>query len=276
MTPPLIVNLAPTGMVPTRETAPHVPLTAEEIVADAAECAALGASIVHVHARDAAGAPTHRAEAFAPIVEGIRAIDPALVVCVTCSGRRVSELELRAEVLSLDGAAKPDMASLTLGSNNFLREASVNPPEVIRGLAAAMRERGIRPELEVFEPGMVAFGRRLVEEGLIDEPCYVNVLLGSPGTAPLSPAMLAAFLAEIPPAWTWALAGIGRFQLDAMLLAVATGGHVRVGLEDNVWLDRGRTEPATNAALVRRVAAAAELAERPLATPAETRALLGL
>jgi uncharacterized protein (DUF849 family) len=276
VTPPLIVNLAPTGMVPTRETSPHVPLTTEEILADVAGCAALGASIVHVHARDADGVPTHRADAFAPIVEGIRAIDPELVVCVTCSGRHVTELELRAEVLTLEGAAKPDMASLTLGSNNFLHEASVNPPQVIRGLAEEMRARGIMPELEVFEPGMVAFGRRLAHEGLIDEPCYVNILLGSPGTAPLSPAMLAAFLAEIPPAWTWALAGIGRFQLDAMLLAVAAGGHVRVGLEDNIWLDRARSEPATNTALVRRVVAAAELAERPPATPAETRALLGL
>ena len=89
MTPSLVVNLAPTGMVPTRETSPHVPLTTAEILADVAECAALGASIVHVHARDEDGRPTHRAEAFAPIVEGIRALDPALVVCVTCSGRRV-------------------------------------------------------------------------------------------------------------------------------------------------------------------------------------------
>lgn len=272
MTRPLIVNLAPTGMVPTRETAPHVPLTTGEILADVAACAERGASIVHVHARDADGAPTHRAEAFAPIVEGIRAIDPQLIVCVTCSGRHVSSLEARAEVLSLG----PDMASLTLGSNNFLRQASVNAPDVIRGLAAEMQRRGVAPELEVFEPGMVAFGRRLVEEGLLPERCYANVLLGSPGTAPLTPAMLAAFLSEIPREWTWALAGIGRFQLDATLLALATGGHVRVGLEDNAWLDRERTRPATNAALVQRVADLAELAERPLATPAEARALLGL
>lgn len=272
MAPPLIVNLAPTGMVPTRETAPHVPLTTEEILADVAACAELGVSIVHVHARDGDGAPTHRADAFAPIVEGIRAIDPELIVCVTCSGRHVSALEARADVLSLD----VDMASLTLGSSNFLRQASVNAPEVIRGLAEEMRRRGILPELEVFEPGMVGFGRRLVEEGLLPERCYVNVLLGSPGTAPLTPAMLAAFLGEIPREWTWALAGIGRAQLDAALLALGTGGHVRIGLEDNVWHDRARSRPATNAGLVERVAALAELAERPLATPAQARDLLGL
>jgi 3-keto-5-aminohexanoate cleavage enzyme len=272
VTSPLIVNLAPTGMVPTRESAPNVPLTTDEILADVAACAALGVSIVHVHARDADGAPTHRAEAFAPIVEGIRAIDPELIVCVTCSGRHVSSLEARAEVLSL----RPDMASLTLGSNNFLDQASANAPGVIRGLASEMQRRGVLPELEAFEPGMVAFGRRLADEGLLPDRVYVNLLLGSPWTAPLTPAMLAAFLSEIPPSWTWALAGIGRHQLDATLLAVATGGHVRIGLEDNVWLDRARSKPATNEALVSRVAALAELAERPLATPAEARAILGL
>jgi 3-keto-5-aminohexanoate cleavage enzyme len=272
VTSPLIVNLAPTGMVPTRETAPHVPLTTEEILEDVAACAALGVSIVHVHARDAEGAPTHRAEAFAPIVAGIRAIDPELIVCVTCSGRAVSSLEARSEVLALDA----DMASLTLGSNNFLRQASVNAPEVVRGLATEMQRRGILPELEVFEPGMVGFGRRLAEEGLLPERPYVNVLLGSPWTSPLSPAILAAFLSEIPREWTWALAGVGRFQLDAVLMALAAGGHVRIGLEDNVWFDRERTQPATNAALVQRVAGLAEIAERPLATPAQARALLGL
>jgi uncharacterized protein (DUF849 family) len=274
--PPLIVNLAPTGMVPTRETTPHVPLTADEILRDVEACRALGISIVHVHARDADGAPSQRPEDFAPIVEGIRRIDPELIVCVTCSGRVNPSLDARAAVLDLTGDAKPDMASLTLGSNNFVRQASVNAPDVITGLAERMRERGIAPELEVFEPGMMALASHLAERGLLQPPHYANILLGNPGTAPLTPAMLAAFLAVAPPQTTWALAGIGRFQLDAALLAVAAGGHVRIGLEDNVWHDRARTRLATNAELVERVARAAELAERPVSTPAETRALLGL
>lgn len=273
---PLIINLAPTGMVPTKATSPHVPVTCDEILADVAACAALGASIIHVHARDADGRPTHRAEAFAPIVEGIRAIDPELVVCVTCSGRHAPRLEERAEVLDLTGAAKPDMASLTLGSNNFARQESVNAPATIRGLAAMMLERGIRPELEAFEPGMVAFAARLVEEGLIPERCWLNILLGNLGTAPLTPAMLGAFLSLVPAGWSWALAGLGAFQLDATLTAIAAGGHVRVGLEDNAWFDRARTRHATNADLVRRVADAASLAERPLASPGEVRRMLAL
>jgi uncharacterized protein (DUF849 family) len=273
---PLIINVALTGMVPTKDTTPHVPMSAGEILEDVARCQELGASIVHLHARDEYGRPTHRAEQFAPLVEGARAIDPELVVCVTCSGRRVSSLEQRAEVLELDGAAKPDMASLTLGSNNFMTGPSVNPPEVIRGLAQRMRERGVAPELEVFEPGMASFGRHLAREGLLPDACYVNVVLGSLGTSPLSPFPLAAFLGEIPASWTWALAGVGRFQLDANATAIALGGHVRVGIEDNIWFDRERTAHATNADLVGRVARLAALLERPLATPADVRVRLGL
>lgn len=132
------------------------------------------------------------------------------------------------------------------------------------------------PELEVFEPGMVGFGRRLLEEGLLPARCHVNVLLGGPGTAPLTAASLASFLAEIPDGWSWGLAGIGRHQLDATQVAIGLGGHVRVGLEDNIWWDRGRTRLATNPELVERVARLAELADRPLARPREARAAIGL
>ena len=273
---PLIINLALTGMVPTKEMTPHVPVTTAEILADVAECAALGVSIVHVHARDENGIATHRREYFAPIIEGIRRINSELVVCATCSGRYVSELEKRSDVLGLTGDAKPDMASLTLGSNNFSKEASVNSPSVIRGLATRMKDAGIKPELEAFEPGMVHFGRHLVTEGLIDEPCYLNVLLGNLGTAPLNVSLLGAFISQIPDSWTWAVAGIGRFQLDANALAIAAGGHVRVGLEDNIHFDRARTVLASNAQLVQRVVRLAELHERPIATPKDVRERLQL
>jgi uncharacterized protein (DUF849 family) len=275
-TSPLIVNLAPTGMVPTRQMTPHVPLSTQEILDDVARCAALGATIIHLHARDATGVPTTRAECMAPLVEGVRAIDPDLVVCVTTSGRFAKGLDDRAAVLDLTGSARPDMASLTLGSNNFVQQASVNSPDVIRGLAERMRERGIKPELEVFEPGMLTFGHYLAEKGIIEGSWYVNVLLGNLGTSPATPGALAAFLSLLPARAVFAVAGIGRFQTAANMMGIAAGGHVRVGLEDNIWWDRGRTTLATNAALVGRVRELAELAERPLATPAQTRALLGL
>lgn len=263
-------------MVPTKDQTPHVPVTAGEVLRDVERCRALGASVIHVHARDESGRPTHRKEVFRPIVEGIREIDPELVVCVTCSGRSVTGLEQRAEVLELDGDARPDMASLTLGSNNFRTQASVNSPEVIRGLARWMQDAGVQPELEVFEPGMLAFAQRLVVEGLLPEHCYVNVLLGNLGTSPLTPASLASFLAVLPHGWTWALAGIGSYQLEANAMALALGAHVRTGLEDNTWHDRERTELATNPGLVERIVRMAELLDRPIATPAWTRARLGL
>lgn len=263
-------------MVPTRQDTPHVPLTTGEILADVERCRPHGLAIVHVHARRADGTPSQQPEDVAPIVEGIRAIDPELIVCVSCSGRVEPALEARAAVLDLDGAAKPDMASLTVGSNNFLRQASVNAPDVVVGLAERMRERGIKPELEAFEPGMLAYAAHLAARGVLEGPHYVNILLGNPGTAPPTPAMLAAFLSAMPAETTWALAGIGHFQLDATLLAIAAGGHVRIGLEDNIWLDRERTRLATNEALVARVGQLAELAERPLATPAQARELLDL
>ena len=273
---PLIINLAPTGMVPTKAMTPHVPLSPQEIVDDVARCAALGATIIHLHARDAEGRPTTRAEYMAPLVEGVRSVDPELVVCVTCSGRFANSVDERGAVLELSGAAKPDMASLTLGSNNFVQQASVNAPETIRGLATRMHMHGIKPELEVFEPGMLTFGRYLAEKGLIDGPWYVNVLLGNLGTSPATPGALASFLALLPQDSVFAVAGIGRFQTAANLLGIASGGHVRVGLEDNLWWDRDRTVLATNAQLVERVCRMADVAERPIATPAETRALLGL
>jgi 3-keto-5-aminohexanoate cleavage enzyme len=273
---PLIVNVALTGMVPMPDRAPHVPITTEQILEDVERCARLGASVLHVHARGGDGRPEWRRDAYAPIVEGIREIDPHLVVCATTSGRLEGAIDRRADVLELEGPARADMASLTLGSNNFRDSASVNPPEVIEELARRMRSRGIRPELEAFEPGMVRHGAVLAERGLIAEPAHVNFLLGGSGTAPLTVPSLSAFLAELPAGWSWALGGIGRHQLAANLLAIPLGGHVRVGLEDNIWFDRERKRPASNSDLVERIARAAELAERPLATPAEARRLLGL
>jgi uncharacterized protein (DUF849 family) len=273
---PLIINLAPTGMVPTKAMTPHVPLSPQEIVDDVGRCAELGASIIHLHARDEQGRPTTRPEYMAPLVEGVRSVDPELVVCVTCSGRFATSVDERGAVLDLTGAAKPDMASLTLGSNNFVQQASVNAPDTIRGLASRMHERGIKPELEVFEPGMLTFGHYLAEKGLLGGPWYVNVLLGNLGTSPATPGALGAFLALMPPECVFAVAGIGRFQTAANLLGLAAGGHVRVGLEDNIWWDRDRTTLATNAQLVERVRRMADIAERPIATRTETRAALGL
>ena len=144
--PPLIVNAALTGMIPTKADNPNVPVTPEEIAADAAACVEAGASVVHLHARDEDGRPTWEPDAYRRVVAAVREHAPDVLVCVSTSGRVFPDLERRAAVLELDGDAKPDFASLTLGSLNFPRQASVNEPATIRGLAERMAERGIVPE----------------------------------------------------------------------------------------------------------------------------------
>ena len=273
---PLIVNAALTGMVPSRADNADVPLTPEEIAADAERCVRAGASVVHLHARDDDGSATYRAEVYAEIVAKVRERCPDVVVCVSTSGRVHKTFEERSEVLDLDGHLKPDMASLTLGSLNFPRQASVNEPEMIRRLAERMAERGIVPELEVFDVGMLDTAVYLVQRGVLRPPLYVNLLLGSLGTLSATPFNLALLTEKLPPGATWAAAGIGRFQFSMNALAIAMGGHVRVGLEDNLWLDVEKKRPATNRTLVERLVQVATAMERAIATPAQAREIIGL
>ncbi len=273
---PLIINAAITGMVPRRAQVPHVPVTAEQIVADAVACVDAGAAILHLHAREPDESPAWRRSAYAEFIPAIREQRPEAVICVSTSGRDVAELEKRADVLALEGDAKPDMASLTLGSLNFRTSASVNAPDTIVALAERMTERGIAPELEVFDTGMAYLAAELEDRGVLHGPLYANLILGSVNTAPATARDLAHLVDALPPGTTWAAGGIGPFQLPMNAMAVFMGGHVRTGLEDNPTLDPERTVAATNRALVERVAALAGTAGRPLATPAEVRERLGL
>jgi 3-oxoadipate:acetyl-CoA acetyltransferase len=273
---PLIVNLAGTGMVPNKADNPSVPQSPEEIAGDILHCVAAGAAVAHIHARDEDGRPTHRKEVFREIVARVRAGVPETIICVTTSGRLVKSVEQRAEALDLDGAEKPDMASLTLGSMNFPRQASLNAPKTIRNLADRMRERGIVPELEVFDMGMLDYAKYLIERRVLREPFYFNFLLGSLGTLSASPLHLSLLAREVPSGATWAAAGIGRYQLPVNAMAVTMGGHVRVGLEDNLFMDPSKTEPASNVALVERVVGIARAVGRPVASAREARTRIGL
>jgi 3-keto-5-aminohexanoate cleavage enzyme len=273
---PLIINAALTGMVPTKVDNAALPVTPEEIAVDAERCARAGASIVHLHARDREGRPTYRSDVYAEIVAGVRERCPDVIVCVSTSGRVFKTLEERSAVLDLDGDVKPEMASLTLGSLNFPTQASVTEPEMIARLAERMTERGIVPELEIFDLGMVDYARYLVDRGLLRPPLYFNLLLGSLGTLSASALNLGLLIDALPPGATWAGAGIGRFQLAVNAMAIAAGGHVRVGLEDNLWLDTDKAQPATNVALVERLVAIARASEREIAVPQEARKIIGL
>jgi uncharacterized protein (DUF849 family) len=276
MTDELIVNLAPTGMVPTRADSPHVPITSEEVAADVRRCRDAGASMVHLHPRDGLGAPTQSSARAAEFIVAVRSAVPDIVVCITTSGRQDPELDPRAAVLDLEGAARPDMASLTLGSLNFPKQASINAPATIQGLAERMRERGIVPEWEVFDFGMLDYAAYLRERGLLGDPVYVNVLLGSLGTLAATPLNLALMVDRLPAGAIWAATGIGRFQRRVTQWAIAMGGHVRIGLEDNLWFDDDRKDLATNARLVERVVSVARSMGREPATPDAVRLRLGM
>lgn len=168
------------------------------------------------------------------------------------------------------------MASLTLGSMNFATSASINEPKMITQLATIMLAEGIKPELEIFDAGMVNFAKILIDKGLLTPPFYFNILLGNPSTAQATLLQLATILSELPAQTIWSLGGIGRFQARSNALGVVMGDGVRVGLEDNLWWDLERTKLATNAELVQRIVCQAEALNRTIATPLEARARLGL
>ena len=274
----LIVNLAPTGAVADARKNAAVPIRADAIVADVRTCARLGAAMIHLHVRDEAGRPSCDPERFRYLIERIRATPEGreLVLCVTTSGRHGQTLEQRAAVLELAGSSKPDMASLTLGSLNFMTGASVNSPDDIRFLAWRMLERGIKPELEVFDLGMIHFAKLLIGEGLIQPPFYFNLLLGNVAGAQVSLGDVAALANNLPAESIWSLAGIGRCQKPAIALGCVMAPGVRIGLEDNLWLDPGKRIPATNPSLVGWLSALARAYGRPLASVAEVRSLLHL
>jgi len=273
----MIINFTPTGMIPTREMTPHVPLTPQEIASDILQCAELGSSMVHIHARDKDGSNTYKKEVYRDIITRVRKQNPDIVIVVSTSGRTFADFEKRAEVLELDGEAKPDMASLTLGSINFNKVASINPPEVILKLARRMKERGIKPELEVFDLGMVNCARYLIGKGLLDPPYYFNFILGNIAAAQASLLHLGLLIRELPENSFWSVGGVGRWQKTMNAIGVVSGeGGVRVGLEDNIWYDDKRTVLATNAMLVERVVQLAALVDRPLATARDARDMLEL
>ena len=271
----LIINAAVTGMVPTRQDSPHVPLSPDEIAADVRRCRDAGAAIVHLHARDDDGRPTYSAAIYREILRKVRNCVPDIVLCVSTSGRVHKTFEQRSEVLEIDDP-RPEMASLTLGSMNFAREESVTSPEMISRLALRMVERGIVPELECFELGMAEYSHYLIRRNVLKPPYYCNILLGSLGTLSAGAFNLACMVRALPAGTTWAAAGVGSFQSEVNALAITMGGHVRVGLEDNLWLDRERGIHATNASLIERVTQVARAVGRDIATPAEARAMIGL
>lgn len=273
----LIINFTPTGMIPTKEMTPHVPITVEEIVEGVHRAVDIGITMVHLHARDEfTGEPTYRAEVYGQIIEGIRSFSKDLVSCVSLSGRTFNEFEKRVDPLWLDGDLKPDMGSLTLSSLNFNKIVSMSSPEMIQRLAKEMKSQGILPELEAFDTGMVNYAKYLERKGILEPPHYFNLLLGNIACAQANLLHAGVMVCDLPNNSVWSLAGIGNAQLKMNSVAIALGGGVRVGLEDNIWFDNQRTRLATNNDLLNRVHQLAKANEREVMSSAKLRKILNL
>ncbi len=236
-------------MLPTKTITPHVPVSPAEIIEQTHEANELGITIVHVHARNDDGTPTYRTDVYQNIFEGIRRHCPDLIICASTSGRNWPDFEKRSEVIEL----KPDMCSLTLSSHNFVTQASLNEPRMIKMLAEKMKEYGVIPELECFDMGMINYGLYMIKKNILDGPYYWNLLFGNIAGFQPTLSQMGIALNEIPKDHHVGLTGVGKYQLTINAVAVAMGYGVRVGLEDNIWWDQDRKRMCSNIDLIRRI-----------------------
>jgi 3-keto-5-aminohexanoate cleavage enzyme len=239
----------------------------------AAEAVQAGATVIHLHVRDAAGRPTQDASTFEAAVLAIRQRTDVIVQVSTGGAVGMAPEERLQPVLGLTGKAKPDMASLTTGTCNFGPDVFLNPLLEIELFAQAMASRVIRPEIEVFDIGMIATAVSLAGRGLLVEPLHFNLVTGVPGAIPATAKNVLHLVESLPPGATWTVSGIGRHQLAMNTLGILLGGHARTGLEDNIFYRRGELA-LSNAQLVARVARVAAELGRPLATVEQARDIL--
>ena len=270
---PCIISVAITGSVPTQADNPAVPITVSEQIESTHAAFDAGAALVHVHVRNDDGSTSSDPERFLQFLEGVRQHCPDMIVQFSTGGRSGSGSE-RGGML----AHSPDMASLSTGSVNFATMIYENHPQLIDELASRMLERGIKPEIEIFDLAMLYNAAALVKRGLLKTPLHVQFVLGIPGAQPALREVLEFEIEQLNkqlPGSTWTAAGIGRHQLTVNEWALELGGHCRTGLEDNLRFDRSRLA-ASNAELVARVAQMAVDCGRGVATPQVARKLLSL
>lgn len=270
MPQPLIITAAVVGAETMREHNPNVPYTPVEIAEEAVRCRETGASMVHVHGREPDGSPTQDKETFAQILDEIRERTDILVQFST-GGAVGMSVEERIEGLEL----KPDMATLTTGTVNFGDDVFMNSLPMIRQIAERLRELDITPEIEIFDTGMVDTAMRLVKEGLLEEPLHFDFVLGVPGGMGGRPENLEFLVDMIPADSTWSVAGVGRHELPLAFKAIDMGGHVRVGLEDNIFVEKGVLAEGSWQ-LVEKVVEYAKAQGRELADPQVAGELLGV
>ena len=273
MSGPCIIAVAVTGSVPQKSDNPAVPVSPAEQIESTHEAFDAGASVVHLHVRADDGSPSAAPERFAEVQQGIRKHCPSMIIQFSTGGRS-SNGAARGAMLEL----RPDMASLATGSCNFPTIVYENSPALIETLAEKMQRFRIKPEIEIFDLAMLFNAARYHREGILDGPLHVQFVLGVKNALPARRDLLemqVSYLTELLPDATWVAAGIGRHQIEVNRWCLELGGHLRTGLEDNIRMNRDTLAPS-NAALVRRAVELAEQHQRPVATPAEARSILGL
>jgi len=270
---PLIITAAITGSRITREIAPYIPITPEEIVQSSLECWQAGASVVHIHVRDPeTGLGSQDQDLFRRVVEPLREKSD-LILCLTTSGIPGRNLPTPERLAPL--SLKPELASFDAGSINLGGSVFINSPEFLKEAARSMAGSGVKPELEIFDLGMMITCLRMREEGELKDPLYFQFVLGTPWGAPATPKALLHLHDHLPAYANWSAIGAGRGHLTVAMMAMVMGGHIRVGMEDNIYFSRG-TLAKRNAQFVERIVRIAGELGRPIASPEEGRKILGL
>ena len=273
MSKPCIICVAITGSVPRKEDNPAVPITVDEQVESTQAAFEAGATICHAHVRNDDQTTSSDPEKFARLKEGLEKHCPGMIIQFSTGGRSGAGPE-RGGMLPL----RPDMASLTVGSNNFPTRVYENPPDLVDWLASEMITYDIKPEIEAFDLSHIFQAAKMQEDGRLKGPAYVQFVMGVKNAMPVDREVFDFYLhtmKRLLPESEWCAAGIARHQIEVNEWCVAAGGHARTGLEDNIRMNRDTLAPS-NAALVERVVELCEQYERPVATPAEARAILGL
>lgn len=269
----LIVTAAITGSRITRDITPFIPYTPQEIVQSAIECWRAGASIVHIHVRDSkTGQGTQDLELFRQVVTPLRE-QTDLVLCLTTSGIPGRNLPIEERLAPLE--LQPELASFDAGSINLGGGVFSNPPEFLEAAAEMMKAKGVKPEIEIFDGGMIVTALRMRNEGKLDDPLHFQFVLGTPWGAPATPKSLLHLYEQIPVNSTWSVIGIGKGHLPMSMMGLIMGGHIRVGMEDNIYYSR-EVLAETNAQFVDRIVRIAHEYGRKIATPDDTRMILGL
>jgi uncharacterized protein (DUF849 family) len=268
-----MICIAITGSVPRKSDNPAVPITVSEQIESTQEAFEAGAAIAHCHVRNDDETPTSDPEKFARLKEGLEKHCPGMIIQFSTGGRSGAGHE-RGGMLSL----KPDMASLTVGSNNFPTRVYENPPDLVAWLAAEMAKFGITPEIEAFDLSHILQAVRMHKAGELPGKLYIQFVMGVKNAMPADKDVFDYYVQTVErlaPGTPWCAAGIGRHQLELNEWSITAGGHVRTGLEDNVRLDKQYLAPS-NAALVKRAVELCEKYERPLASTDQAREILGL